>query len=54
MAEDKKKEKKKELLRRLRAWLIERSGGGTVGTQEKQIKELFPDDKDNKNKKNNG
>ena len=49
---DKKKGKKKELLRRLREWLIAKSGGGTVATQEKQIKELFPDeDKDKKKKK---
>jgi len=32
--------KKKPLLRRIRESLIKRSGGGTVATQEKQIREL--------------
>ena len=55
MADDKtakgKKGKKKELLRRLREWLLAKSKGETVATQEKQIKELFPEDK-KKGKKN--
>ena len=52
-AEDKNK-KKKHLLRRLREFLLSKSKGQTVGTQEKQIKELFPEDKDKKKGKKNG
>ena len=52
-AEDKKK-KKKDLLRRLREFLLAKSKGETVATQEKQIKELFPEDEDKKKGKKNG
>ena len=38
--EDLKKKRKKSPLRKFREKLIAKSGGKTVGTQEKQIKEL--------------
>ena len=43
-AEDKNK-KKKHLLRRLREFLLSKSKGQTVGTQEKQIKQTASDSK---------
>ena len=54
MAEDKKKDKKKALLRRLREFLLSKSKGQTIASQEKQIKELFPEDEDKKKRKKNG
>ena len=48
---DKKTSKEKQWLRKVRAWLLKKSKGETVATQEKQIKELFPEDEDNKKKK---
>ena len=37
---DEREKKKKALLRKLRDYLLSKSKGGTLGSEEKQIKEL--------------